>query len=73
MHTAQQIISRLKLRGDADFVRNELRKYDDWKHDAIMNRYVEQWRSGMDSGQVEQKKQNCGRRRANIWLRENKH
>jgi len=73
MLTADQIISMLKLKDDRMFVRNKLKKYDPFHHDRIVNGYMDQWRIGVNSVEIEYKKQNAGRYMANCWLRDENH
>ncbi len=68
-----QVINQLKIKDDREYVYRELRKYPTEFWLRIIKGYVEKWRQGVDEEKVSYRKQNAGRKKANIWLRETKH
>jgi hypothetical protein len=65
---ANREISKLKLRGDRDFVSRVLKSVHGKKRLEIVEQYFTERQAGMDAEPVEQKKENAGRFRANTWL-----
>jgi len=63
-------ISKLMLKEDHQFLGGMMRKING-KPMAIRNGYKKQFIAGMDSEPVPQKKNNAGRRMANLWLLHN--
>lgn len=70
---AEAIVAKIKMREDKEYVMRQLGKYPSDYWPKIMKGYVQQWREGVDSEELQFKKQNAGRVRANTWLRETDH
>jgi hypothetical protein len=66
----EQMICKLMLRDDREFVRQRLGRISINKRLGTMNDYLEQWQQGRDAEPDEIRKDNAGRYRANVWLRE---
>jgi len=66
---AEHKINGLRLREDQIFVRRKLKRMYGKERLDLVNQYFDEWQKGMDTEQVEIKKENVGRKRANTWLR----
>ncbi len=67
---AEHKIDQLTLHDDRVFLRRCLIGVYGSKRLDIVNGYLEQWRQGSDAEPQEIKKNNSGRYRANVWLRD---
>jgi len=70
--TAEHRINGLRLHDDRVFVRQKLIGIYGAKRLDIVNKYLEQWRLGVEAEPVKIKKENAGRHRANAWIRKEK-
>ena len=67
---AEHLIGSLKLHDDRTFVRQYLIGIYGTKRLTAMNAYLDQWQLGSDAETDGIKKENAGRYRANVWLRD---
>ena len=67
---AENLIGSLELHGDRVFVHQRLLGVYGTERLDIVNEYFEQWRLGKEGQPIGIKKENAGRYRANVWLRE---
>jgi len=67
---AEHKINGLKLHDDRVFVRQKLIGIYGAKRLDIVNKYLEQWRLGVEAEPVKIKQENAGRHRANAWINE---
>jgi hypothetical protein len=58
------------LRDDVKFIKAALAKVPYNSRRSVLERFSEQWLLGMAKCDIVYRRQNLGRRRANIWLRE---
>ena len=69
---AESFVGSLKLHEDRVFVRQKLIGIYGKKRLDIVNKYLEQWRMGVEAESVPIKQENAGRQRATAWIREEK-
>jgi hypothetical protein len=69
---AESFVSSIKLRDDRIFIHQCLIGIYGTKRLDIVNKYLEQWRLGVEAEPVAIKQENAGRYRANAWIREEK-
>ncbi len=69
---AEHKINGLKLHDDRVFLRQKLVGIYGTKRLDIVNKYLEQWKLGVEAEPVAIKQDNAGRHRANVWIREEK-
>ena len=69
---AEQLISSLELHDDQVFVRQCLIGIYGSDRLAVVQEYFNQWYVGSSSEPISHKKENAGRYRANVWIREEK-
>ena len=69
---ADSLVSNLSMPEDRSFVRQCLTDIYGTKRLDIVNKYLQQWRLGVEAEPVAIKKDNAGRYRANIWVRKEK-
>ncbi len=69
---AEQLINSLELHDDRVFVRQCLIGIYGSDRLAVVQEYFNQWYVGSSSEPISQKKENAGRYRANVWIREKK-
>ena len=67
---AEHKINGLKLHDDRVFVRQKLIGTCGEKRLELVTQYFDEWRKGMEAEPVSYKKDNAGRYRANVWLRQ---
>ena len=65
---AERLVNLLKLKDDKEFVFKQLGRFPSKEWLPIFREYIEHWRSGVNEQPDENKKQNSGRYRANVWL-----
>ena len=69
---AEQLINSLELHDDRVFVRQCLIGIYGSDRLAVVQEYFNQWYVGSSSEPISHKKENAGRYRANVWIREEK-
>jgi len=67
------VINKLKLEDDKEFVLNQLKRFPAEKHNEVFKGYIDAWRVGVDEEEVSYKKQNAGRYKANQYLLYTEH
>jgi hypothetical protein len=67
---AELLVCSLKLHDDRVFIRQQLIGVYGSDRLAIVREYLNQWQLGSNSEPASHKKENVGRYRANVWLRE---
>ena len=67
---AEQLIGTLELHDDRVYIHQYLIGIYGTKRLDIVNKYLEQWQQGSDAEPSQIKKDNAGRYRANVWIRE---
>jgi len=58
------------LKDDIAFIKRQLNKIPKTQQTAVMRRYIEIWVNVLHNSENAVKAQNEGRRKANIWIRE---
>ena len=56
------------LKDDIVFIKACLAKMPSKSHKTILSRYAEEWLQGMRETDIVYRRQNLGRRKANLWL-----
>ena len=69
---AERLVSSLELHDDRVFIHQCLIGIYGTKRLDVVNKYLEQWRLGVEAEPVGIKQDNAGRYRANVWMREKK-
>ena len=67
---AEHKINGLRLCEDREFVHRKLKGIYGEKRLDLVNQYFAEWEKGSDAEPEEHRKDNAGRKRANIWLRD---
>ena len=69
---ANNWINSFSMPEDRSFVRKCLAGISGSDRTALVIKYLDQWQQGIDAEPIDIKKNNAGRYRANVWIREEK-